>query len=236
MENIDLFDRYYQKKLPEEEVIQFEERLSSDPQFSEEYSDYVLMITGLRFSNQSDLFDQMTALELGLKRRNKIRVLSIISTAAAIFMGVFFMFNLQSNDTNLAVYDDFYTPYKPSRVLSRDSQLFYSTDSAIVFYLDGEIERSKEIFDRIQVDSSTELQLYKGLVYLELGLDEQAYSLFKIASADTNFIFQEDVLWYNLLICVKMDKKKEVDQLSRQLIESDGRYKDKVLQILEAFK
>ena len=96
MENIDLFDRYYQKKLPEEEVIQFEDRLSSDPQFSEEYSDYVLMITGLRFSNQSDLFDQMTALELGLKRRNKIRVLSIISTAAAIFMGVFFMFEVSS--------------------------------------------------------------------------------------------------------------------------------------------
>ena len=88
-----------------------------------------------------------------------------------------------------------------------------------------------DVFDRLNIDTSTELTLFKGLAYLELGRDEQAFALLSLASTDSNYIFQEDAIWYAMLISVKMNKKNEIMQFIEQLIQFDGRFKEEALGI-----
>ena len=113
MENIDLFDRYFRKDMSDEEIASFEERLSNDPAFLSEYDEYVLLIIGLRFSRQEELYQQMDSLEDGLKRKNKVRILSLIGSAAAVLIGALFLFKPFPNNINQDVYDQYYDYYSP---------------------------------------------------------------------------------------------------------------------------
>ena len=93
MENIDLFDKYIRDEMSEIEKQDFDNRLIADSDFAEEFRSYQLLVTGLKFSNQEDIFKQMDDLEEGLRRKNKVRMISLIGSVAAIFIGVIFFLN-----------------------------------------------------------------------------------------------------------------------------------------------
>ena len=88
-----------------------------------------------------------------------------------------------------------------------------------------------DIFEQLDVDTSTELTLFKGLALVEAQRDSEALSFLTMAAADSNYMFQEDAIWYALLISVKMNKKKEIKQFIEQLIQYDGRFKEEALAI-----
>ena len=92
MGNVDLFDSYFRNDMSDEEIDSFEKRLSNDSVFLSEYNEYVLLINGLRFTRQEELYQQMDALEEGLERTKKVRILSLIGSAAAVLIGALFLF------------------------------------------------------------------------------------------------------------------------------------------------
>lgn len=228
MENIDLFDKYIRDEMSEIEKQDFDNRLITDSDFAEEFRSYQLLVTGLKFSNQEAIFKQMDDLEEGLKRKNKVRVISLIGSVAAIFIGVIFFLNPSISNPNEDVFSEYYTSYDSPSEIDRDIAELTVTDSALWYYQTRDFGRSVELFKRIVVDTSTELLFFSGLSMLEEGDFTNAFNRIITATDDANYIFHEDVLWYAMLISVKLNKKKEIEQFARQLIEYNGRYSDRV--------
>jgi len=229
------FDNYIQKKLSDSEIISFEEKLQSDPDFKQEFEIYKALETSLtsKFENEaaekelrntiSKLGSKYIKPENSAKKKGKLISLFnykqlMVAASVALLIG-FFLFN-----NGEPVYGDFSNHNALELVVRGDN------NDAIIKAQDAFNSKNyKEALQQLTVLSETntndiEIELYRGICFLEVNNYVEADIIFDAISSG-NSAFVNTASWYKALSMLKQEKFEACKYVLETIPESAAEYK-----------
>lgn len=214
-ENIILFDNYLNGKLTKKEVLDFENRMSYDNDFSETFSDYESAKSAVKFLSREKLRSSLSILftEKTKTADKKEKPSAITELLTEIFNEFFIPFeNIltaradSQKDEDLMKAMSHYSKgdYKNASLLFKQLLKKRPTDLVINFYYgiselaQENLEDSKKIFKKIILNDKDLLKelarWYLGLAYLKSGNTKSAMKHFESLSAKSSLWDSEKIL------------------------------------------
>ncbi len=233
--NYILFDNYLNKELSASELISFEEKLQSHADFKQEFEIYKALETSLasKFKNEEAEKElRNTISKLGSKyikseksTKNKGKLISLfnykklmVAASIALIIG-FFLFN-----NGEPVYADFSNHKNLELVVRGDNnEAFIKAQDAF------NSKNYKEALEQLTIlsetnSNDTEIELYKGICYLELNIYVEADVLFDaLSSGDSAFV--NTATWYKALSMLKQEQFEACKYVLKTIPESADEYK-----------
>jgi len=233
--NYILFDNYLNKELSASEIISFEEKRNSDADFKQEFEIYKALETSLasKFENEEAEKElKNTISKLGSKyikseksAKNKGKLISLfnykklmVAASIALIIG-FFLFN-----NGEPVYADFSNHKNLELVVRGDN------NEAIIKAQEAFNSKNyKEVLQQLTIlsetnNNDTEIELYKGICYLELNIYVEADVLFDaLSSGDSAFVNTAN--WYKALSMLKQEQFEACKYVLKTIPESADEYK-----------
>lgn len=229
------FDKYINNELSDTELKSFEEKLKSDIDFKEDFEIYKALEAslGAKFDNEdsvkklrntlNNLGSQFLKEEKPVKKETKIISLMryrklMVAASIALLIG-FFLFN-----NGNPVYSDF-SDHNSLELVVRSEN-----NEAIVKAEDAFNSKNyKEALLQLTIlantnPNDTEIELYKGICYLELNIYVEADIIFDIISSG-NSAFVNTANWYKALSMLKQEKFKACKYVLQTIPESADEYK-----------
>jgi len=228
------FDDYLNKELSASEVISFEEKLNSDDDFRQEFKIYKALEISLtsKFKNEkeekelrntiSKLGSKYIKTEDSIKKKGKIISLFnykqlMVAASIALLVG-FFLFN-----NGEPVYSNFSNHNALELVVRGDN------NEAIVKAQDAFNSKNYETaLQQLTVLSETytndtEIELYKGICFLELNIYVEADLIFD-AISDGNSAFVHTASWYKALSMLKQGQFEACKYVLQTIPKSADEY------------
>lgn len=237
-----LFDQYLQKELSKEEMSRFEERLSSDKNFKDNFNTYKELSLHLehRFEGETETIAFKENLEnisnryfnenATEEKSNRFSIFKYaIAATVALLIGIT-AFNQLSNPS----YNDYNNHETISlSVRGEEDSLLKEAEKAFNTknYSEAEI-----IFNTIleKDPSNLEIQLYKAISLVEIDQFSEADELLW-GLAETNSAYKNKAKWYWALSKLKQEDKEACIKILQQISEATEYYKhaQKLLNKLE---
>jgi len=229
------FDNYINKELSGSELISFEEKLKSDSDFKQEFEIYKALETSLvsKFENEeqenalrktlSDLGSKFIKSENSTKKKGKLISLInykqlMVAASIALLIG-FFLFN-----NGNPVYSDFSSHNTLELVVRSEN------NEALVKAQEAFNSRNyKEALEQLTTltnsnTKDTEIELYKGICFLELNIYVEADVVFDKISGG-NSVFVNTATWYKALSMLKQEQFEACKYVLQTIPESAEEYK-----------
>ena len=107
--------------------------------------------------------------------------------------------------------------------------------NAMQYYSQNKYPQAIALFDLVidQVEDQNDALLYRGISYLEENELKKAVKDFNILIKSNNPEYLEVAKWYKSLALVKQKKNKEARQLLQEVVNMNGVYKEKALNVLK---
>jgi len=227
------FDNYLNNKLSDLEVTSFEEKLKSDTDFKQEFEIYKALETSLasKFENEKEeMALKKTLSNLGskyikpedvVKKKGKLISLfnykQLMVAASIAFLIGLFLFN-----NGNPVYSDF-ASHNSLELVVRGG----NNDTLLKAGKAFNSKNYKEALHYLTILSNTnntEIELYKGICYLELNVFVEADIIFdKISSG--NSAFANTAMWYKALSMLKQGQFEACKYVLQTIPESADEYK-----------
>ena len=232
-----LIDRYVAGELTAEERAAFNARLNTDTDFAEKVRIYQSLTNNLssRYKGQqreNDLRETLSRIAANeLEAGSNTRSLNWYYWAAAacvlIICGVFFYssFDQQPSYAEFAIHE----PLALAERSTADSVVIKAEES----FNNKEYKQALSYFDQLLEDDqeNAELQLYKGIVLLELNRFDEAERIFSVVQ-NSNSVFKTKALWYQALSKLKQNRYDECRTIAKQIPEGSDEY-DNAQELLE---
>tara|TARA_R110001583_G_scaffold27778_1_gene98971 strand:+ start:318 stop:1058 length:741 start_codon:yes stop_codon:yes gene_type:complete len=229
------FNNYIHKELSDSEIISFEEKLKSDADFKQEFEIYKALETSLasKFENEEDEKElKNTISKLGSKyikqensTKKKGKLISLfnykqfmVAASIALIIG-FFIFN-----NGEPVYGDFSNHNALEIVVRGDTN-----GAAIKAQEAFNAKNYKDALQQLTILSETntndiEIELYKGICFLELNNYVEADVIFDaISSGKSSFVYT--ATWYKALSMLKQKQFEACKYVLKTIPESAAEYK-----------
>lgn len=227
------FEKYLKKELNKEEVLNFEEQLTNDADFKQEFEIYKALETSLtsKFENEeTEITLRSTLTNLGsefikdesVKKETKVISLFnykklLVAASIAVLIGLFVFNNGDpaygdfANHTNL----EFTVRGENDEMLEKAEEAFNKRDYTEALKLITKIGN--------QNLKDTEIQLYRGICHLELNAYDAAEGIFtKISNGDSAFKYK--AIWYKALTYLKQEQFEKCKNTLRTIPESAEEY------------
>jgi thioredoxin-like negative regulator of GroEL len=230
-----LFDNYLNKELSASEIISFEEKRNSDADFKQEFEIYKALETSLasKFENEeaekelkktiSKLGSKYIKPENSVKKKGKIISLFnyknlMVAASIALLIG-FFLFN--NGDP---VYSDF-SNHKGLELIVRGDNNEASLKAQEAFNSKNYKEALQQLTILSETNTNdTEIELYKGICFLELNIYVEADVIFDAISSG-NSAFVNTATWYKALSMLKQEQFEACKYVLKTIPESADEYK-----------
>lgn len=224
-ENIDLIDAYVRGELHGSALADFEGRRRNDPVFDKEVSEYLLIIKGIRASEETAFVNKLKTWDSELDQREKkgkvVSLQRIFSIAAAVTVlalaGGYFFWSGQHNSN--ALFDQYFQPY--DNVISSRSDEQDIREKAMRYYDNKEYDKAVTYLRLCSAERPGDLavQCYLGIAYLADDRPDEAKLLFeKLVQGEPN-LFKEVSEWYLALTYVKLDQKDYARILLKEILK-----------------
>lgn len=228
-----LFDNYLNKELSASELISFEEKLNSDDDFKQEFKIYKALETSLasKFENkEKEIALRKTLTNLGseyikpensAKRKGKLISLFnhkqlMVAASVALLIG-FFLFN-----NGEPVYSNFSNHNSLELVVRGENN-----DTVINAEKAFNSKNYKEALNylmQLSNSNDTEIELHKGICFLELNLYADGDIIFdKISNG--NSAFKNTATWYKALSMLKQEQFEACKHALKTIPKSAEEYK-----------
>ncbi len=258
-----LIERFLRKELSKEEKKAFLKRLDTDLEFKESFLLEKELYESLddkdwSYANNVDpkeleayevVFQNEETKKLQEKigkasreyqkkgKNNVVRLYTIISAVAAIFL-LFFTFNFFNSDIDNA---ELYASYVqkeelPSYVTRGDSD----GDAKILLAADKSFKGKKykktlEVLERVNINNDATLLLYKGISYIELGNYEKGITTFDTL-IKSDLIDAEKGYWYKSLLYVRSNQFDKAEKILKKIIANNYFKKRQAEELLSKIK
>ena len=223
------FGKYLNNELSETEFKSFEERLKTDSEFQEDFNIYKALESSLssKYQNEEATKELRTSLsDLGnqfIKKETKVLPLIryktlMVAASIALLIG-FFLFN--NGDP---VYSDFSNHNTLELVVrSEGSEKFSKAEEA---FNTKSYKEALELLTQILNDNlnDVEVQLYKGICFLELNSFVDADIIFDTIS-NGNSSFKNTATWYKALSMLKQEQFEACKYVLKTIPKSAEEYK-----------
>ena len=230
-----LFDKYLNNELSDSELTSFEEQLNLDTDFKQEFEIYTALETSLnsKFGNEqeekelrntlSNLGSKYIKAENSTKKKGKIISLLnykqyMVAASIALLIG-FFLFN-----NGAPVYSDFSNHNTLELVVRSENS------EAVIKAQEAFNSKNYEVaLEQLTVLSATnkndaEIELYKGICFLELNNYVEADIIFDIVSSGKS-AFVHTASWYKALSMLKQEQFEACKYVLQTIPESADEYK-----------
>lgn len=246
---IEYVKRYLDRRLSEEENIQFKERLAVDEDFRNLYEELKIVLLGIKSYSRKKSLDKLRNVESALKEKGKKRIYMGISrnlrywAAAAVFillaLTAVWIIQLGTPDSE-ALYTQYYQPYPnvfeptlrgESDTLSLYEQAFAAYDQNN--YTDA-VQHFEELLQKDELDGGIEkdiLLFYIGNSYL--ALDKPTEAVENLTTVSKNSLLGEQAQWYLALAYLKSEQLEEAEKMLEELTNTSGVYREKAETLLK---
>ena len=232
-DNYIAFDKYLTKELTDTELKSFEDRLLADSDFSQDFEIYKALETSLtsKFENEEQEKALRNTLSgLGEKfieptntAKKETKVISLfryrnlmVAASIALLVG-FFLFNNGS-----PVYSDFSNHNSLELVVrSENNEAIVKAEEA---FNSKKYKEALQYLTTLSNTSDTEIELYKGICYLELDIYVEADVIFDAISSG-NSAFAITATWYKALSMLKQEQFEACKYVLQSIPESAEEYK-----------
>ena len=190
-EYIELFDRFLDGNLSEEEQISFNRQLEEDPVFAETFDAYLVARGAIGLNGlQEDLRSVMKEEKVKIRSIMRFFPYGIAAAVLCLLMITIPFLNNSSED----VFGQYFETY-PYYFTERGEGESDPIQKAILAYRQGSFEEAKPYFEQ-SVKNDTSF-FYQGVNHLALKEADQA--LIAFSQVRGNSIFGEELLWYQAL-------------------------------------
>lgn len=233
MENDQLIQNYINQKLSEQEVQDFEERLSSDPSFATQVQDYRNVQNAIKENERTNLKAMLQDLEVqeGDRQEEPVsftkKYRHIYAAAAIIIFSIIGFQFLEQGPTNQDLYASFSQPYPNTlKPITRGEETTDELSKALQAYEAEDYKSASTRLDRVlQSNPNPDILFYKAMSLYNDGKQQEATAaLNMLKNKNTNYTPQ--VYWYSALLALKNDNT----QLAREQLDSlsmlNSGYKD----------
>ncbi|MEO9891621.1 tetratricopeptide repeat protein [Aurantibacter sp.] len=232
---------YFAKNLTPEQEQQFNELLSTDSEFKQQFDFEKDLQIVIRDKKSNDLKSKLIDFENERVKDVPVRTLKpnyrkwamAASIALVVTLG-WLGYNNFSGPNYSSMYEENYQEY-PNTVfaITRGETIESIERDAFVAYESGNYQKAIDEFNKIPSDNREEyLTLYIGLSYLGLG-DVQESRLYFDNLISSNSEYTPEALWYSALIAIKeKDKESAVNSLKALTSKYDFQ-KDNALELIK---
>lgn len=228
IENIELFDRYLNNQMPEDERLLFESRLAVDTNFNDDFITYKKVDAGLkRIAKNLNLKQELINADRSravLTKRSKIIRLVSISMAASILLaiGIVTIFS-QSSEEKL--FSNHYVKDVGLPVYMGEGQDI-TLANAMSQYKASEYNEALKGFEQLDSDTS---RFYSALCYIELKKYDSATALLMPLQESNSYTIAQKSKYYLLLLNIREGDFKEAKILYNKITSiANFIYKDEV--------
>lgn len=235
MNNDQRIQAYFNHQLSQEERIAFEKSLGKDKDLRESFEEYQAVYNAFKINDAERLKARLLAHEKGTTSKKVFNFKPFFYAIAASFLiliGVSFYFNFFQQDLYGQYFETYPNVYQPVVRGSADE-----STKAFMYYENQDFESAQKAFENLlKEEDNPNVRFYYALALLNDDKVEAAVSEFKLLEG-IEFEFQAEVLWYNALSLIKLDRLKEAKVLL-QIIKTKAYSfnKDKVDKLLEKLK
>ena len=235
--------RFLEGDLSPEELKEFEQKLSQDPDLAREVRDYERLVMGLEAAGLDDFRSEVKGWEAGYhakhgpdreggKDDNKvIPITRYIPIAAAValllFAGIYFYLNRSAAPQTL--YATYYAPYPDMLTDRGDTTINKSGRSMLLAGIEAyNTENFQLAIDNLQAYLKAEpdqkgVALYLAISQMELNRFEAAEESFKTAREDP--VFRQQAEWYEGLSNLKAGNLPKSKAIFKDIAENPSHYR-----------
>jgi tetratricopeptide (TPR) repeat protein len=167
-----------------------------------------------------------------VKKYNLIKYYSIAAILLIAVLSSLYLFNKKSPSEE--IFAEYFKPYPNTIPLLRGNKAIAELQEAMMEYEHENYDPALKILQKI-LDAKPEFMVahfYSGISNLCLDKPQQAIIHFKIVIEDRNNDFKEQAEWYLGLAFIKNNDIKSSKLSFQEIINKDGIYKEKSVQIL----
>lgn len=176
-----------------------------------------------------DLKSKLKRITAGQGEAKKVKVLRfvlpIIAVASGLAIAIMFLPQLFQSTSSEGLYSSYYEPYP--MVLNQRGAENTEVDDAIIAYNNGQYAEASVLFKNLfdQTGEAVYL-LYHGSAEQALGNLAQAIEVYDQVVNLQDERLTEQAGWYKVLALIKLDKKKDANELIKAFKESHYKYRE----------
>lgn len=222
--NIDLIDAYVRGELKGVELSEFESRRLHDVEFDKEVKDYLLIIKGVRWSQEEAFVNKLKDWEGEIDQKgNSTKVIPIkrfFSIAAAVLVlavaGGYFYWSSRNNDT---LFDQYFQPYADAISSRSDSQ--NSCEQAMAFYNQKEYDKAITYLSKCTEERPGDpaARCYLGIAYLANDRPNDAKVTFEKIARSEPGLFKEVAEWNLALTYLKLNETDSAKAMLQGIVK-----------------
>lgn len=223
--NIDLIDAYARGELKGVELSEFENRRLHDLEFDKEVKDYLLIIKGVRWSQEEAFANKLKDWEDEIDQTGNAgkvipikRIFYIAATVLVVAVaGGYFFWSVHNNDE---LFDQYFQPY--ADVISSRSDSQDICEQAMGFYNQKEYDKAIGYLSKCIEERPGDLaaQCYLGIAYLAKDRPRDAKVTFKKIVRSEPGLFKEVAEWNLALTHLKLNEtdstKAKLQEIAKQ--------------------
>ena len=229
----DLINKYFEKTLTENELVEFNEKLETDNEFKAEFEFQKSVQSAIRSNERAEIKNLVASFEKPNQKNGWWKY----AAAVVVIIGswvVFQQFLSKPNPSEL--YLSYYQTY-PNVIAPNvrgESKETLKT-KAFAAYDAGNFQTSAQLFGKLKEQISEDYAtFYEGISYLETNKPEKTIALFENKKFDDNITAMEDYRkWYLALAYLKTNQKEKAIGLFSKICNSANPQKEKAQEILD---
>lgn len=220
---IELIEKYIDNSLSDSEVSLFHQKVQQSVEFSEQLELAQKAIKDIRKDYQpltkKELFEIFEHSKKGIKKKTKIRKLSLIAAAISLILCSLFVLNDDSENIHQTLFMEYYQEY-PTRPIFRDINQKDNLSMAIQAYERGQYKNALPLLlDQFSKESDLNLPIYIGNCFLAQDDMDQAIIFFKLAEQSSQEEIQAHAKWYLALSYLKSEKTQDSKETLASIID-----------------
>ena len=245
--NLEIIEKYIDGELEENEILNFETLLSTDPNIKRDYK------LNLEINN-SIIEDDVMALretmdyiyndEFKVKRipsiyANRRFYYAAASAALLVATGGLVQRLISPDLGNSEVFEKYYTPYEITVThRSGNTEVDRLLLNAFEKYEDKDYEQALVLFEEVLESRNNDLavNLYSGISYIEEEKYQKAKTSFNRIISDNDNLFIEQARWYLGMCYLKTENKVKAEDIFKEIINEESYYKDIAIKVLKDLK
>lgn len=225
--DIDMIDRYLEGRLNKEDLILFEERLKSDPEFAQDLEIHKMAINAVFVHGRDELKQKLNDIhDNRIKKTITMRVsYRVAASIAAVFLISSVVFYLTANRTpNYSkLFDESFVPYQD--MISQQSRGDNSENKPLIndamkYYNEKKFDKAILLFDKIvkNKQSNDAVIYYYGISCLGSKENNIAIELLSQLSVNPGSMFFEQAKWYLALAYLYKQDKENTAKILHEII------------------
>jgi hypothetical protein len=252
MENHGLFEKFLNGSMTGSELSDFLLRLSSDPDFEQEFSVYKEIDADITlYKKREDFKKTLTEVaddyfhpaetkpkgsgtkKVSLISNTWIKVAASVAVLTILSIAVYFIF--LSGPEYRELYAENYYPFKADVIKRSASDSASPFIKALTLYQNGKYSECSAFLKTVDFPDSinTLVTILKGLAFMGSGDFTQAEIFLKKASGDSRNIMYEDCIWYLSLTYLQLEQPEKCKEQLNELIAVRSSYSEKAKEIIE---